>query len=207
MNCEDFLDGVRDLERYGLDVVGPDVLEHADECKPCAARMLAEARLSAGLRAVAAESEAISAPPRIEARLLAAFRAAHEIGAQRRAAWWSLPFVPWAAAAVLAAGLAFTAWIAPKRHVTAPAARHTSPAQIELASLTNSQEGDDGFIQLPDAPQIDPNDDVNVVRMELPRSAMLAVGLEVNPDQVSDTVEAEVKLGSDGLARAVRFME
>ena len=36
---------------------------------------------------------------------------------------------------------------------------------------------------------------------------MLAVGLEVNPDQVSDTVEAEVKLGSDGLARAVRFME
>ena len=57
------------------------------------------------------------------------------------------------------------------------------------------------------APQIDPNDDVSVVRMEFPRSAMLAVGLEVNPDQVSDTVEAEVKLGSDGLARAVRFME
>ncbi len=69
------------------------------------------------------------------------------------------------------------------------------------------EETDDGFIPLPNAPQIDPNDDVNVVRMELPRSAMLAVGLEVSPEQVSDTVEAEVKIGPDGLARAVRFME
>jgi hypothetical protein len=77
---------------------------------------------------------------------------------------------------------------------------------VELAALT-MEETDDGFIPLPNAPQIDPNDDVNVVRMELPRSAMLAVGLDVNPEQVSETVEAEVMLGSDGLARAVRFME
>jgi hypothetical protein len=43
--------------------------------------------------------------------------------------------------------------------------------------------------------------------MELPRSAMLEVGLDVPPDQVAGTIVAEVKLGSDGLARAVRFME
>jgi hypothetical protein len=77
---------------------------------------------------------------------------------------------------------------------------------VELASLA-IDEADDGFIPIPNAPQIDPNDDVNVVRMELPSSAMLAVGLEVSPEHVSDTVEAEVKLGSDGLARAVRFLE
>jgi hypothetical protein len=77
---------------------------------------------------------------------------------------------------------------------------------VELAALS-TEETDDGFIPLPNAPQIDPSDEVNVVRMELPRSAMLTVGLEVSPEQVSDKVEAEVMLGPDGLARAVRFME
>lgn len=207
MNCEEFLDGVRDLERYGLDVVGPEVTQHASECELCAARFARELGLSAGLRILAAESETISAPQWMEARLLAAFREAHDVGDARRGAWWRMPFVPWAAAAIVAAaGFAFTVRIAPKRRVEVPGARHTAPARIELAALT-TQESDDGFIPLPNAPQIDPNDEVNVVRMELPRSAMLAVGLEVNPDQVSDTVEAEVKLGSDGLARAVRFME
>lgn len=206
MNCEEFLDGVRDFERYGFDVVGPEVARHVSQCEACARRLAREFRLSAGLRLLAAESETISTPQRVEARLLATFRAAHDIGAPRRLTWWRMPFIPWAAAALLVAGLAFTVWIAPKRRVEAPAAHHAAPARIELAALT-TQESDDGFIPLPNAPQIDPNDDVNVVRMELPRSAMLAVGLEVNPDQVSDTVEAEVKLGSDGLARAVRFMD
>ena len=206
MNCEEFLDGVRDVERHGFDVVGPEVARHVSQCEPCARRLAREFRLSAGLRLLAAESETISTSQRVEARLLAAFRAAHDIGAQRRLTWWRMPFIPWAAAAILAAGLAFTVWIAPKRRVEAPAAHHAAPARIELAAFM-TQESDDGFIPLPNAPQIDPSDDVNVVRMELPRSAMLAVGLEVNPDQVSDTVEAEVKLGSDGLARAVRFMD
>jgi hypothetical protein len=178
---------------------------HAAECAACAVRLARERRLSAGLRVLAAESETISTPPRVEARLLAAFRAAHKIGAER-VAWRRMRFVPWAVAGIVTAGLAFTVLIAPKRRVEAPAAHPTAPARIELAALT-TQESDDGFIPLPNAPQIDPNDDVSVVRMELPRSAMMAVGLEVSPEQVSDTVEAEVKLGSDGLARAVRFMD
>jgi hypothetical protein len=201
MSCEEFWNR---MDEPGSDATDGD--RHAAECAACAARLARERRLSAGLRLLAAESETISTPPRVEARLLAAFRAAHEIGAARPLAWWKMPLAPWAVAGVLAAGLVFTFWIAPKRRVEAPAAHHTAPARIELAALT-TQESDDGFIPLPNAPQIDPNDDVNVVRMELPRSAMMAVGLEVSPDQVSDTVEAEVKLGSDGLARAVRFMD
>jgi hypothetical protein len=200
MSCEEFWNRME----LGSDADEGD--RHAAECAACAVQLARERRLSAGLRLLAAESETISAPQRVEARLLAAFRDAHEIGATRPLAWWRMPFTPWAVAGVLAAGLALTVWIAPKRRTEAPAARHSAPARIELAALT-TQESDDGFIPLPNAQQIDPNDDVNVVRMELPRSAMLAVGLEVSPDQVSDTVEAEVKLGSDGLARAVRFME
>jgi hypothetical protein len=201
MSCEEFWNRMAELDS---DHAGND--RHIAECTPCAARLAGERRLTGGLRLLAGELDTVAAPQRVETRLLAAFRATHGIGDARRLAWWKTPILPWAAAAVLAAGLAFTVWIAPKHRVAAPAAHHAAPAQIELAALT-TQDSDDGFIPLPNAPQIDPNDDVSVVRMEFPRSAMLAVGLEVNPDQVSDTVEAEVKLGSDGLARAVRFME
>jgi hypothetical protein len=208
MNCEEFWNRMAELESdsAGSDQLGAEGDRHAAACAACAARLKRERWLSGGLRLLAAELDELAAPQRVEARLLATFRATHGIGASRPAVWWKATLAPWAAAGVLAAGLAVTALIAPKRPVATPAARHTAPARIELAALT-TQESDDGFIPLPNAPQIDPNDDVSVVRMEFPRSAMLAVGLEVNPDQVSDTVEAEVKLGSDGLARAVRFME
>jgi len=98
--------------------------------------------------------------------------------------------------------------VAPRRHTAAPpAAHHTPAAGMELASLTDDSADDDGFIPLPNAERVGPNDDVHVVRMELPRSAMLVVGLEVSPERVSERVEAEVMLGPDGLARAVRFAD
>jgi len=53
---------------------------------------------------------------------------------------------------------------------------------------------------------MDPNDDVNVVRLAVPRTAMLAVGLPVSPERASELVEADIMLGSDGMARAVRFL-
>jgi hypothetical protein len=48
---------------------------------------------------------------------------------------------------------------------------------------------------------------VNVVRVEMPRSAMLALGLEVSPERASELVAADVMLGPDGLARAVKFLD
>src|SRR6185312_14582547 len=109
------------------------------------------------------------------------------------------------ATALVAMGL----WVAiPRHHADLPAAPHRSgPATVELASAMEPGAYDDGFIPLPNAERVGPNDDVNVVRMELPRSAMLVVGLDVSPERVSEQVEAEVMLGSDGLARAVRFVD
>jgi hypothetical protein len=60
---------------------------------------------------------------------------------------------------------------------------------------------------LPNAARIEPNEDLNVVRVEVPRSAMIALGYAVSEDRASESVEAEVVLGPDGLARAVRFLE
>jgi hypothetical protein len=36
---------------------------------------------------------------------------------------------------------------------------------------------------------------------------MIALGLEVSPERASEMVEADVMLGPDGLARAVRFVD
>jgi hypothetical protein len=46
-----------------------------------------------------------------------------------------------------------------------------------------------------------------LVRVELPRSAMLSMGLPVNMDRYSERVKADVLLGADGLARAIRFVQ
>jgi hypothetical protein len=63
------------------------------------------------------------------------------------------------------------------------------------------------FIPLPNAAQIGPNEEVNLVRVEVPRSAMIALGYNLKPEEASESVQADVMLGNDGLARAVRFLD
>lgn len=49
-------------------------------------------------------------------------------------------------------------------------------------------------------------DDGQVVRVELPRSALQSFGLPVNAERVGERVKADVLLGHDGVARAIRFI-
>jgi hypothetical protein len=49
--------------------------------------------------------------------------------------------------------------------------------------------------------------DAQMVRVELPRSAMANFGLPVNVDRSDQRVKADVLLGADGLARAIRFVQ
>ena len=49
--------------------------------------------------------------------------------------------------------------------------------------------------------------EAQLVRMELPRSAMASFGLPVNMDRADQRVKADVLLGADGLARAIRFVQ
>jgi hypothetical protein len=65
----------------------------------------------------------------------------------------------------------------------------------------------EGFIPLPNSEAVQANEDMDVVHVEVPRSAMLAVGLEVSEDRAGEMVQADVMLGSDGVARAVRFLD
>jgi hypothetical protein len=47
----------------------------------------------------------------------------------------------------------------------------------------------------------------SLVRVRLPRSALATFGLPINQSRVSDVVNADVLLGEDGLARAIRFVQ
>jgi hypothetical protein len=127
------------------------------------------------------------------------------------ARWW-VPVATWATAAVAVVALAM--FLARDRHVV-PAHRTTSN-RVELAAveppadlntLGDSSGTDNDFIPMPNAARIEPNEDLNLVRVEVPRSAMIALGYAVSEDRASEPVEAEVVLGADGLARAVRFFE
>ena len=86
-----------------------------------------------------------------------------------------------------------------RRHATQLAAVE-APAEIE--SIDES-----GFIPLPNMERIAPNEEMNLVRVQLPRSAMISLGLAVSEDRAEEQIEADVMLGADGVARAVRFLE
>jgi hypothetical protein len=46
----------------------------------------------------------------------------------------------------------------------------------------------------------------HVVRVELPRSALVSMGLPMNMERANEPVKADVLLGDDGVARAIRFV-
>ena len=49
-------------------------------------------------------------------------------------------------------------------------------------------------------------DEGQVVRIEVPRSALQSFGLPVNVERAGERVKADVLLGHDGVARAIRFV-
>jgi len=211
MNCQEFWSFLSKPPGSEFDPAA-ELRAHTLECPLCAAHLARQRELTAGLRRVAENLSGVKAPPRVEARLLKAFRAHGGVPARADSPRWLA--AAWAAAAVmvLAAGL-FLAGGAQRALRPAPSAR--TPPVIELASweARSTVNGDEagpeteGFIPLPNAERIGPNDDFNLVRVEVPRSAMMAVGIAVSADRASERVEADVLLGSDGLARAVRFLE
>ena len=206
MNCQEFWKTLPEL------AAKPDQLDHLRECAPCARHWGQQQALTTGLRTVAAESRHVEAPPRVEARLTAAFREHSGLrpirpGTSRRPRNWQ-PVATWLAAA---AAVVLVAVSLMSNHPLRPA-RRGFPAGAPLAVVADPGFAEDSynsgdFIPLPNAERISPDEDVNVVRVEVQRSAMIALGYDVSADRASEPVEAEVVLGADGQARAVRFLD
>ncbi|MEO8369875.1 MAG: hypothetical protein ABI806_11800 [Candidatus Solibacter sp.] len=195
MNCQEFWNTLPELG----DSQGH---QHLDECPACAARIARHRELEAGFRALAVSARRVEAPARVESRLLKEFRRQSGSEAGRPARHW-VPVLTWAAA--LAAMVALAVFLVRPRE---PEAIRPAPHRgVELAML-QPQEDSDGFIPLPNSAGVAADgDEVNLVRMEVPRSAMIALGLDVSVERAEELVEADVMLGSNGIARAVRFLE
>ncbi len=194
MRCEEFQDLVEALGRGELvrEDARREALLHAEVCPACKAELEESRALTAALRLIARESRKAEASPELEARLLSAFRSrqtAHVSFWQRHRAWIS------AAAAVLVLGVALT------RVAPPPAAEVVVKESLEetdeIASDFFPLQGD---MELPDA------GGRGLVRVLLPRTTLLAFGLPMNHERAFEPLQAEVLIGEDGAAMAIRFL-
>jgi hypothetical protein len=149
-------------------------------------------KLNAALRALAEDDAKLSASPDVEKRLLSEVRAISR--ARRRRTCLGVSSV----AAALLLGIALYVWRIgnpqPSDTVQSPSAREEGIAEVTTE-----------FLPLPYYRV--PVNTVSTVRINVPATALVSFGLAPTDfRQGDDTVQADVLVGEDGLARAVRFV-
>lgn len=157
------------------------------------------------LKALAEADRELEAPEAVERRLKAAFR--------RKFARPKWPYFAMAVAAAIVLVLALrprpqihpqTKEIAAVTPVVAPPpvirptvrkAVHRKPPPREVVT--------DFYPLMEDAPPFERGE---LLRVSVPALAMRGVGLPVSEDRLTDMVQADVLVGQEGLARAIRFV-
>lgn len=129
---------------------------------------------------LARETAVIGPSASVERDLVAAFRAQK---LRRRS-----PYLAIAASVLL---MVASAWLV----------RSPAPAELERAEVATE------FISVPGSDLAEPLDQPILVRVTLPRTALVKFGLPINAERSAEFVKADVVLGHDGLARAIRFVQ
>jgi hypothetical protein len=75
------------------------------------------------------------------------------------------------------------------------------------AAVANNPDPTAGFISLTQAADFMPLESGQIVKVEMPRAALLAIGLPVNAQRAGESIKAELLVGQDGIARAIRFLQ
>ena len=168
------------------------------------------------LAALARADENQSVDAKVEETLLQAFRQKHRSIRTRRAAGWG----------ALAAAIALV-WLV-SRPAEKPGRQETTvsmpPSVVEIPvppappvavatrrlhpkplQAVAKREIVTGFIPVMLDP--DPLERGRLVRVKLPRSALTTFGLPVNEERFEERIQADVLVGEDGLARAIRFVK
>ena len=71
---------------------------------------------------------------------------------------------------------------------------------------SNASEIATDFISLVQGEDLRRMEGGQVVRVEMPRSALMSYGLPMNMERANERIKADVVIGNDGLARAIRFV-
>jgi hypothetical protein len=179
MNCKEARATAIEHIRAGSAVLEP----HFEVCAECSRFLQAQLALHS---AFAALSRKVPAPADLETRLRAEFDASRTAShlaprsAARRLRWW-LP------AAALAASLAIAA-----------VALHRATPPPRIAG--------EPFIEIPYIAPLAPYERTRIVRMDVPVSALIAAGFEVQAVDTGAALPADVLFGQDGRAHAIRLV-
>ena len=145
------------------------------------------------LRALASQGPG-EAPGYIEEYLKAQFRRKNR---RRKFFVWTPAFSVAAAAAI-----ALLLWI----RSDAPRSAPPAVAVPAVAPLVE-EEADASFYPLPEAEALPALENAMVVRVQLPVSSLQLMGFPVTEERADASVQADLLLGQDGLARGVRLVQ
>lgn len=208
MNCEEFANLDLDLDASAEQPESNAAREHLQGCPACASLYETSRRLRVELRDLGMATSEAGTPSRVEMRLRQEFRTRHTTEKNRgRAvvAGWLLA----AATIALVAGSLFIWWhpkgvdVANVHPATVPAAVQTVASGPELGGTLIAENGGEEFALIPGAlPGL--QDETTVVRVQMQRGALSALGLTVNEEHANDVVEVDLLVGADGQPQAYR---
>jgi hypothetical protein len=199
MNCESARLELVECARRGGEIPAA-VGEHVASCRVCRERWQAERDLSSHLRALRSAA-VLEGHEWSKAVLLREFDTQRRHAERLRWTWVA------SAAAVLALSFLVTRDIPGRRAGTEPAAaaRAFTPREYPREVFAPAEEaGEEGFIKLPFALPPVPGETFGIVRTQLDPAQLVEMGVRTDPAWTG-TLEADVLVGQDGLAQAVRL--
>ena len=146
-------------------------------------------RLTEAMERLAAEAARTGPPWEIEPVLLAEF---DQVRRRQKARSWMI------SAVAIAASLAVVLILEYR-----PYPRPPTPS---AAVSEDVRESEQTFVPIPYVMPLAPYERAEVVRMELPVAALIAAGLQLRTADPGARAEADVVVGQDGRARAVRLI-
>ena len=213
MSCAEFEEILHDMDRPGTTglAMRERALVHAESCGRCGLRMIESEGLDFALHTISVREEGTQASPSVETQLLRQFRRQHA-APRLRMARWQLAVAGVAAMALLALGLMrVRIELSPKQPLakTDESTNATGAYSIvndpQLAELTDAEEGT-AFVSLPYADNPALLEGGAVLRVNLPRSTLISMGLPVASSGASDPIPAEVVVSEDGTPQAIRLI-
>src|SRR5262249_4828386 len=94
---------------------------------------------------------------------------------------------------------------APPKHSYAAHKHLRNAVQVERY-LVESEIATD-FLQLADTSGLSRPERLQIIRVQMPRVALASFGLPMSFERATEPVQAELIVGSDGLTRAIRFVQ
>ena len=229
MNCLEYEEDLMDLARAKSSdgEVREALAEHVKVCSHCQRRLSNQRYLTGGLLALAENNRTQRASERLENSLRDSYRQRQKFAKRARQAFaWT------AAAAAVLVFFALRSPIAPDSSPTGATAKvvkeerivPTRPAtSVDTHSITvptastagnrsSSARRVNHLRAKPELAYFLPLDDYEpiemgvVVRVQLPGSLFRSPGMPLDEDQSGEPIEADILVGEDGSARAIRFV-